>query len=56
MGSLFVAGDFGISKVMKQTFDLAETCIATPCYLAPEMCQDNPYSSKADIWVSLKKV
>ena len=22
----------------------------TPCYLSPEVCQDLPYSSKADIW------
>lgn len=46
-------GDFGIAKVMENTFDLAQTCIGTPCYLSPEVCQDLPYSSKADIWVKL---
>ena len=51
MPSIFMLGDFGISKSMEQTHDLAKTCVGTPCYLAPEMCQDIPYSSKADVWV-----
>lgn len=36
-------GDFG-------TTDMASTCVETPCYLSPELCQDVPYSSKSDIW------
>lgn len=43
-------GDFGIAKVMENTLDMAETCCGTPCYLSPELCQDVPYTSKADIW------
>lgn len=43
-------GDFGISKSMKNTFDMASTCIGTPHYLSPELCQEVPYSSKSDIW------
>lgn len=43
-------GDFGIAKMMENTFDMAKTCCGTPFYLSPEVCQDMPYSSKADIW------
>ena len=39
--------------MMENTFDMAQTCCGTPCYLSPELCQDMPYSSKADVWVSL---
>lgn len=50
------SGDFGIAKVMENTVDMAQTAIGTPCYLSPEVCQDMPYSSKADIWVWLLKI
>ncbi|XP_026540106.1 serine/threonine-protein kinase Nek6-like [Notechis scutatus] len=43
-------GDFGISKVMDGTLELASTFVGTPYYLSPELCRDLPYSSKADIW------
>ena len=46
-----VIGDFGIAKAMDSTIEMAQTCVGTPCYLSPEVCQDLPYSSKADIWV-----
>ncbi|XP_047441382.1 NIMA-related kinase 12 isoform X2 [Mugil cephalus] len=43
-------GDFGISRVMSNTSDMASTCVGTPSYLSPELCQDLPYSCKSDIW------
>jgi len=50
-GELLVSGDFGIAKSLDDNLEVAKTCVGTPCYLSPEMCQDIPYSSKADIWV-----
>lgn len=44
-------GDFGISKVLASTLDAGKTFAGTPFYLAPEMCEDKPYTSKADVWV-----
>ncbi|KAA3676782.1 NIMA-related kinase 1/4/5 [Paragonimus westermani] len=43
-------GDFGIAKVLNHTLDLARTCIGTPYYLSPEMCENKPYNHKSDIW------
>ena len=43
-------GDFGISKEIDHTLDKANTCVGTPCYLSPELCQDIPYNFKSDIW------
>ncbi|KAL3312990.1 Serine/threonine-protein kinase Nek3 [Cichlidogyrus casuarinus] len=43
-------GDFGIAKVLNNTRDLARTCIGTPYYLSPEICENRPYNNKSDIW------
>ncbi|XP_065833409.1 serine/threonine-protein kinase Nek1-like [Oscarella lobularis] len=43
-------GDFGISKMLDSTLDMAQTCVGTPYYLSPELCQDLPYNSKSDMW------
>ncbi|CAF1059021.1 unnamed protein product [Didymodactylos carnosus] len=39
-------GDFGISKVLNTTMELAKTQIGTPYYLSPEICQQKPYNNK----------
>uniref|UniRef100_A0ABM0MCB1 non-specific serine/threonine protein kinase n=1 Tax=Saccoglossus kowalevskii TaxID=10224 RepID=A0ABM0MCB1_SACKO len=43
-------GDFGIAKVLNSTVELARTCIGTPYYLSPEICENRPYNNKSDIW------
>ncbi|XP_030836865.1 serine/threonine-protein kinase Nek1 isoform X2 [Strongylocentrotus purpuratus] len=43
-------GDFGIARVLNNTMELARTCIGTPYYLSPEMCENKPYNNKSDIW------
>ena len=41
-------GDFGISKVLERSS--AITCIGTPLYLSPEVCNNQPYSYGSDMW------
>lgn len=43
-------GDFGIARVLQDTYDCAQTAIGTPYYLSPEICQEKPYNQKTDIW------
>jgi len=43
-------GDFGIARVLNSTMDVAHTAIGTPYYLSPEICQDQAYNYKSDIW------
>ena len=43
-------GDFGISKMLDNSKELANTCVGTPYYLSPEICQNKPYNSKSDVW------
>jgi len=48
--NLVKIGDFGISKSLSHTLDLATTAIGTPHYLSPEICKRLPYNHKSDIW------
>ena len=43
-------GDFGVSKALDRTDDVAITQIGTPLYLSPEVCDNQPYTYKSDIW------
>lgn len=39
-------GDFGISKVLGSTLSVAHTCVGTPLYLAPELCEGKEYNNR----------
>eukprot|EP00759_Apiculatamorpha_spiralis_P053646 PhF_6_TR6288/c0_g1_i1/m.9523/K08857/NEK1_4_5; NIMA (never in mitosis gene a)-related kinase 1/4/5 len=43
-------GDFGIARVMENTFDQAHTFVGTPYYLSPEVILEKPYGSSSDVW------
>jgi NIMA (never in mitosis gene a)-related kinase len=43
-------GDFGVSRVLERTMDLAATQVGTPYYMPPEICNNSRYNSKCDIW------
>jgi NIMA (never in mitosis gene a)-related kinase len=44
-------GDFGISKMLENTFDMAKTATGTPYYLSPEVCLGQKYDNKSDMWM-----
>eukprot|EP00928_Gymnodinium_smaydae_P044997 TRINITY_DN30036_c0_g2_i1.p1 TRINITY_DN30036_c0_g2~~TRINITY_DN30036_c0_g2_i1.p1 ORF type:complete len:1328 (+),score=272.84 TRINITY_DN30036_c0_g2_i1:291-3986(+) len=43
-------GDFGISRVLEGTVEVAATVVGTPYYMSPEVCRAEPYGVKSDIW------
>ncbi|XP_037383147.1 serine/threonine-protein kinase Nek5 [Talpa occidentalis] len=49
-GMVAKLGDFGIARVLNNSMELARTCVGTPYYLSPEICQNKPYNNKTDIW------
>lgn len=44
-------GDFGISKILENTMDYAKTYLGTPYFLSPEICANEKYNYKSDIWM-----
>ncbi|XP_048783710.1 serine/threonine-protein kinase Nek5 isoform X2 [Lagopus muta] len=49
-GKVAKLGDFGIARQLNDTTEFACTCIGTPYYLSPEICENRPYNNKTDIW------
>ena len=43
-------GDFGISRILMGTSDMATTFTGTPYYMSPEILKHEAYNSKSDIW------
>ncbi|CAH8619617.1 unnamed protein product [Schistosoma intercalatum] len=43
-------GDFGISRSLATTEELATTFIGTPYYMSPEVLKYEGYNNKSDIW------
>lgn len=43
-------GDFGIARVLESASVAAQTVIGTPSYLSPEICNNQPYGVKSDLW------
>ncbi|KFQ41639.1 Serine/threonine-protein kinase Nek5, partial [Nestor notabilis] len=49
-GEVAKLGDFGIARQLNSTMEFAHTCVGTPYYLSPEICENQPYNNKTDIW------
>ncbi|XP_067853818.1 serine/threonine-protein kinase Nek11 [Heptranchias perlo] len=43
-------GDFGVSRLLMGSCDLATTFTGTPYYMSPEVLNHQGYDSKSDIW------
>lgn len=43
-------GDFGISRILMGTSDMATTFTGTPYYMSPEVLKHDGYNSKSDVW------
>jgi len=39
-----------VAKVLENSFELARTCIGSPFYISPEICENLLYDRKSDIW------
>ncbi|NWI25575.1 NEK5 kinase, partial [Sula dactylatra] len=49
-GKVAKLGDFGTARQLNSTMEFAHTCVGTPYYLSPEICENRPYNNKTDIW------
>lgn len=39
-----------MAKLLETTAAFAQTIVGTPYYLSPELCSDQPYGDKSDVW------
>ncbi|KAH9492964.1 Serine/threonine-protein kinase Nek9 [Bulinus truncatus] len=46
----YANGDFGISRFLESTSDMADTVVGTPYYMSPEIMMGVKYNNKSDIW------
>ena len=51
MQGMIKLSDFGVSRTLERTGDLAKTSLGTPYYLSPEICMGQKYDYKTDIWM-----
>ena len=47
-------GDFGVSKLLDATAELAHTRVGTPYFMSPELCEGLPYDAKSDVWALVR--
>ncbi|CAE7938502.1 NEK5, partial [Symbiodinium sp. KB8] len=43
-------GDLGVARLLGTQSQFAKTCVGTPYYLSPELCQGHAYNAKSDLW------
>ena len=42
--------DLGVSRQLSATTEMATTFYGTPLYISPELCRNQPYTAKTDVW------
>ncbi|EDQ91606.1 uncharacterized protein MONBRDRAFT_15063, partial [Monosiga brevicollis MX1] len=47
---LIKVGDLGVAAQLDSSLDMRTTCVGSPYYLSPEVCQDVPYNTRSDMW------
>ncbi len=43
-------GDFGVGRVLSNDTLMVDTMYGTPLYISPELCKNEPYNAKTDMW------